>query len=77
GESFIKDSMFGIDILLLYFHEEQKLMLSLLSSDDKDIVESKDRLETPLCEEKSDFLNSTVRLKDFFRICLDIGVRII
>ncbi|ALB01844.1 sugar kinase [Francisella persica ATCC VR-331] len=71
GESFIKDSMFGIDILVLNFQEAQKLMLSLLSSDDKDIVES------PLSEEKSDFLNSTFRLKDFFKICLDLGVRII
>lgn len=77
GESFIKDSMFGIDILVLNFQEAQKLMLSLLSSDDKDIVESKDRLETPLDEGKSDFLNATFRLKDFFRICLDLGVRII
>lgn len=77
GESFIKDSMFGIDILVLNFQEAQKLMLSLLSSDDKDIIESKDRLETPLDSNKSDFLNSTFRLKDFFRICLDLGVRII
>ncbi|MFV9931185.1 MAG: carbohydrate kinase family protein [Francisella endosymbiont of Hyalomma asiaticum] len=77
GESFIKDSMFGIDILVLNFQEAQKLMLSLLSSDSKDIVESKDKLETPLNEEKSNFLNSTFRLKDFFKICLDLGVRII
>lgn len=77
GESFIKDSMFGIDILVLNFQEAQKLMLSLLSLDDKVILESKDRLETLLDEGKNDFLNSTFRLKDFFTICLDLGVRII
>lgn len=77
GESFIKDSMFGIDILVLNYEEAQKLMLSLLSSNDKDVAESKDRLETSLDEGKSDFLNATFRLKDFFTICLDLGVRII
>ncbi|API87067.1 carbohydrate kinase family protein [Francisella uliginis] len=77
GESFIKDSMFGIDILVLNYQEAQKLMLSLLSSDDEEIAESKDRLETVHDEERRDFLNATFRLKDFFKICLDLGVRLI
>ncbi|MED7818610.1 MULTISPECIES: carbohydrate kinase family protein [unclassified Francisella] len=77
GESFIKDSMFGIDILVLNYQEAQKLMLSLLSSDDKEVTESKDRLDTLHDEDRSDFLNATFRLKDFFRICLDLGVRLI
>ncbi|MDE5035878.1 carbohydrate kinase family protein, partial [Francisella tularensis subsp. holarctica] len=66
GESFIKDSMFGFDILVLNFQEAQKLMLSLLSSDDKVIVESKDRLETPLCEEKLECLKYTFRIIHIF-----------
>ncbi|WP_035719444.1 carbohydrate kinase family protein [Francisella sp. W12-1067] len=78
GESFIKDSMFGIDILVLNYQEAQKLMLSLLSIDDQGITKSTDRLEQPnLDEENSDFLNATFRLKDFFKICLDLGPRII
>ncbi|MED7788024.1 carbohydrate kinase family protein [Francisella sp. 19X1-34] len=77
GESFIKDSMFGIDILVLNYQEAQKLMLSLLSTDDQDIAESKDRLETTHAQDSRDFLNATFRLKDFFKICLDLGVRLI
>ena len=52
-------------------------MLSLLSSDDEEIAESKDRLETVHDEGRKDFLNATFRLKDFFKICLDLGVRLI
>lgn len=77
GESFIKDSMSGIDILVLNYEEAQKLMLSLLSIDDHDVAKSKDRLELSSDENHSDFLNATFRLKDFFRICLDLGVRVI
>ena len=77
GESFIKDSMFGIDILVLNYQEAQKLMISLLSINDQSIAATKDRLETTIDDENSDFLNATFRLKDFFGICLDLGVRVI
>jgi hypothetical protein len=77
GESFIKESMPGIDILVLNYQEAQKLMLSLLSLDDEDVAKSKDRLKTSHETDNSDFLNATFRLPDFFKICLDLGVRLI
>lgn len=77
GKSFIKDSMFGIDILVLNYEEAQKLMLSLLSLDDEDVSKSRDRLESKHTETNHDFLNATFRLKDFFSICIDLGVRAI
>lgn len=78
GKSFIKDSMPCIDILVLNYQEAQKLMLSLLSINDQDIKASKDKLETAnLDEHNSDFFHAAFRLKDFFKICLDLGVRII
>lgn len=77
GESFIKESMQSIDILVLNYQEAQKLMLSLLSLGDEDVAKSKDKLKTDHQSENSDFLNATFRLKDFFRICLDLDVRLI
>ena len=78
GESFIKDSLFGIDTLVLNYQEAQKLMLSLLSVDDEDIIESKKSLENAsISTDNADFLNSTFRLKDFFKITLDLGPKII
>ena len=78
GESFIKDSLFGIDTLVLNYQEAQKLMLSLLSVDDEDIIESKKSLENAsISTDNADFLNSIFRLKDFFKITLDLGPKII
>ena len=75
GESFIKDSMFGIDILVLNYQEAQKLMLSLLSIDENNT--SKSRKISSHNDTNTDFLNATFRLKDFFKICLNLGPRII
>ena len=78
GESFIKDSLFGIDTLVLNYQEAQKLMLSLLSIEDEDIIESKKSLEdAQVSTDNLDFLNSTFRLKDFFKITLDLGPKTI
>ena len=78
GESFIKDSLGGVDILVLNYQEAQKLMVSLLLCDDDDIFESKESLNSASHNQvNSDFVNAAFRLKDFFKTCINLGPRIV
>ncbi|APC96576.1 pfkB carbohydrate kinase family protein [Francisella frigiditurris] len=78
GESFIKDSMFGIDTLVLNYQEARKLMMSLLSTEDSDVIEARDDTNDNLIETSSAiFQDATFRLKSFFKLCLNLGPRVI
>ncbi len=78
GESFIKDSMFGLDIMVMNYQEANKLMLSLLSTDDSEVVGFRKDIDGSLLESSSGILqDSSFRLKDFFELCLNLGPRIV
>lgn len=78
GESFIKDSMFGIDILVLNYQEAKQLMMSLLSSKDSEVLASREEIKNDLLESNdSVFQEPTFNLRSFFKLCIKLGPRII
>ena len=78
GKSFIKDAMFGIDTLVLNYQEAQKLMMSLLSTKDLNIIDSvNENTDNRLDGNDAIFQNSTFRLRDFFKLCFKLGPKTI
>jgi sugar/nucleoside kinase (ribokinase family) len=73
GRGFIKDSLFGIDILILNYREAQELMLSLLTYEKEQI--SSDTESFP--ESRPFYKNIPFSLRDFFQKILSLGPRIV
>ncbi|WP_119343264.1 carbohydrate kinase family protein [Facilibium subflavum] len=74
GNGFIKESLHGIDILILNYEEAQKLMSSLLTDEnqEKDVKNQQNLLET-----QPVFQDSFFSLKEFFQKTLSLGPSIV
>ncbi len=74
GSGFIKESLSGIDILILNYEEAQKLMSSLLSDETTEKVTDH---QQNLLEAQPVYQDSFFSLKEFFQKTLSFGPRLV
>jgi len=77
GGGFIKESLFGIDILIVNYNEAKKLMISLVSTKKQQVINRYDRSKNLLEQENEVYQDSTFSIKKFFKYALDLGPQII
>ncbi len=81
GSGFLKDALFGIDILVMNVQEAQLLMATLVKEDDaiaQAVHESVPGVgKNKLLDSSSDFKNVSFSLRKFFALLLTMGPKVI